>query len=68
MYGLVGARDVRSYVSLLVFDWTELGPPRGMVHVDVGGGVLDDDGCWHECVRVLLALHALRARDVCSVS
>ena len=58
MHGSMGACDVRSYVTLLVFDWTELGPPRGMVHVVVGGGLLDDDGCVYECLWLLLALRA----------
>ena len=66
MYGLVGARDVRSYVPLLVFDWKVLAPPRGMVHVMVGGGLLGDDVCGHVCLCLLLALRALRARGVCS--
>ena len=66
MYGLVGARDVRSYVPLLAFDWKVLAPPRGMVHVMVGGGLLGDDMCGHVCLCLLLALRALRARDFCS--
>ena len=66
MYGLVGARDVRSYASLLVFEWKELAPRRGMIHVVVGGGLADDDACGYACVCLLLALRALRARDVCS--
>ena len=58
----MGARDVRSCVPLLMFDWKELTPPRWMLHVVVDGGLLYDDVCMHGYVRVLLVVRALRAR------
>ena len=61
MYGLMGARDVRSYVPLLMFDWNGLPPPRGMLHVVVDVGVLDDDVCVYAYCCLLLASRA-RAR------
>ncbi len=60
------ARDVRSPVPLLIVDWIELTHHVGIVRAVVGGVLLYDEGCRYECVCLLLALRALRARDFCS--
>ena len=62
MYGLMGARDVRSYAPLLMFDWNGLTPPRGMLHVVVDVGVLDDDVCVYAYFCLLLASRARASR------